>query len=111
MPVFLFAGFLYTSAMRKTFYLIVFVIVFLLGLAFAVLNSQTVTLNYYFDNVAVSMSLAMILAILLGALAGILVSLILMLRLRREVARLRRSLQLAEKETVKLRSNQNKTLV
>ena len=97
--------------MRKFFYLFIFIVVFLVGLAFAVLNSQYVAFNYYFDKVDVQLSLALILAILVGAIAGIFVSLIMMLRLRREVARLRRGLQLAEKQAENLRAYQNKTLV
>ncbi len=109
MPVFLFIEVLYTISMRKILYLSVFLIVFLVGLAFAVLNSQAVAVNYYFDKIDVQLSLALILAMLLGAIIGIIASLLMMLQLRREVARLRRGLQLAQKQAALSRSLHDKT--
>lgn len=109
MPVFLFVEVLYTIPMRKILYLSIFLVVFLVGLAFAVLNSQSIAINYYFDKIDVQLSLALILAMLLGAIVGVIASLLLMLQLRREVARLRRGLQLAEKQAAISRSLHNKS--
>jgi putative membrane protein len=82
----------------------------MMGLVFAILNSQTVQLNYYFGSKELHFSLALIVAMLVGALLGVAVSLSMLLRLRREAARLRKAVEMAEKEMANLRINPIKTL-
>lgn len=96
--------------MARIFYVIIFFMLFMLGLIFAILNSQTVHLNYYFGSKELHFSLVLIAAILVGAMLGVAVSLYMLLRLRREAARLRKAVELAEKEIANLRINPTQTL-
>ena len=96
--------------MARIFYVIIFFILFMVGLVFAILNSQTVQLNFYFGTKELHFSLALIVAMLVGAVLGVTVSLFALLRLRREAARLRKAVELAEKEIANLRINPTKTL-
>jgi putative membrane protein len=68
------------------------------GLSFAVLNSQPVALNYYFGTRDVPLSLVVVCALAGGALAGVLASGALVLRLKAQAGQLRRQLRNAQKE-------------
>jgi putative membrane protein len=76
----------------------------LTGILFAVLNSQTVQLNYYFGSKEIALSLLMIVVIILGTLLGILVSAGHLLKARHDISRLKKNIQLAEKEVTNLRT-------
>jgi putative membrane protein len=67
------------------------------GLSFAVLNSQPVSLNYYFGNREIPLSMIVVLSLAGGAVAGVLVSTGLILRLKAQVGQLKRRLRHAEK--------------
>lgn len=90
--------------MSKLFYAIVIFILVVLGVIFAVLNAEPVQLNFYFGEKHIPLSLAMILATLLGALLGVLASLHLILKSKRQVSRLKRAVDVAEKEVANLRA-------
>lgn len=90
--------------MSKLFYAIVIFILVVLGVIFAVLNAEPVQLNFYFGEKHIPLSLAMILATLLGALLGVLASLHLILKSKRQVSRLKRAVNVAEKEVANLRA-------
>jgi len=81
-----------------------FLLLVLFGIVFAVLNSDMVALNYYFGTQQVPLSLIMLLAMIVGALIGVLVSMGQLLKARRDVAKLKKSVQLAEKEVSNLRT-------
>jgi len=74
------------------------VVLVVLGLSFAVLNSQPVSLNYYFGYRDIPLSMIVVLSLAGGAMIAVLVSASLILRLKTRVARLRRQLRNAEKE-------------
>ena len=78
--------------------------VLLAVLFFTVLNPDTVTLNYFVGSAPVPLSLALVIAALIGALLGVLASMGMVLRLRREVSRLQRTMKLNEKELKNLRT-------
>lgn len=80
-------------------FLVVLVVV---GLSFAVLNSQPVSLHYYFGERDVPLSMIVVLSLAAGALIGALVSAGLILRLRARIAQLRRKLRSAEKDAEQL---------
>ena len=83
--------------------IVVFLIV-LTGILFAVLNSQSVQLNYYFGSREIALSLLMIVILIVGTLLGILVSAGHLLRARHDISKLRKNIQLAEKEVTNLRT-------
>ncbi len=74
-----------------------------LGLSFAVLNAEPVSLNYYFGYRDIPLSMIVVLSLAAGALIGVLVSLGMILRLKQQAGRLRRKLHTAEKEANQLR--------
>lgn len=74
-----------------------------LGLSFAVLNSEPVALNYYFGYQDIPLSMIVVLSLAAGAVIGVLVSAGLILRLKAQAAGLRRKLRRAEKDSDQLR--------
>ena len=90
--------------MSKLIYTILAIAVILFGIVFAVLNAESVHLNYYFGSKQVPLSLAIVIAMLIGAIFGVLASINLILRSRIEVSRLRKSSAMAEKEIANLRA-------
>lgn len=90
--------------MSKIFYAISITLIALFGVVFAILNAEPVLFNYYFGSREIPLSLAMILAMLFGALLGLFASLSMILKARREVSRLKRAADMAEKEIANLRA-------
>ncbi len=90
--------------MSRLIYLILFLIISLFGILFAVLNAEPVELNYYFGSQQIALSLILVFAMFIGALLGVLASAGLFFKSRREVARLRKQVSLAEKEVANLRA-------
>jgi putative membrane protein len=81
----------------RLFRFLLLVILVVLGLSFAVLNAEPVSLNYYIASRDVPLSLIMVLSLATGAVIGVLVSAGMILRLRQQTANLRRQLQRAER--------------
>lgn len=90
--------------MSKLIYTVLILAVILFGVVFAVLNAESVQLNYYFGSQQLPLSLAIVIAMLIGAILGVLASINLILRSRREVSRLRKTTAMAEKEIANLRA-------
>ncbi|MDH5178771.1 MAG: LapA family protein [Gammaproteobacteria bacterium] len=74
------------------------------GLVFAVLNSEQVALDYYFGKLELHLSLIMIVSLFFGAVLGVVVSMGHVLKARREINKLKKAVQLAEKEVSNLRT-------
>ena len=79
------------------------VVLVVLGLSFAVLNAQSVSLNYYFGYRDIPLSMIVVLSLAAGAVIGALVSAGLILRLKAQTRQLRRKLRNAEKDSDQLR--------
>ena len=79
------------------------VVLVVIGLSFAVLNSQPVSLNYYFGEQEVPLSMIVVLSLAAGAVIGVMVSAGLIFRLKAQLGRLRRKLRDAEKDMDQLR--------
>jgi len=90
--------------MSKLIYTILVLAVILFGIIFAILNAENVQLNYYFGSQQLPLSLALVFSMIVGALLGVLASIGLILRSRREVAKLRKASEIAEKEIANLRA-------
>lgn len=82
--------------------LALFIIIF--GIVFAVLNAENVQLNYYLGAVELPLSLVLVLAMIIGAILGIFASLSFIIGSRRSASKLKRSVEVAEKEIVNLRN-------
>lgn len=88
--------------MKYFSYAIVIVLV-LLGITFAVLNRDTVTVHYYTGNRAMPLSLAMAISFAIGIILGLFVMLPKVLRLRMRNRSLNKKLKNKSKEIDNLR--------
>ncbi|HFD80939.1 MAG TPA: LapA family protein [Gammaproteobacteria bacterium] len=78
------------------------IVLVVLGVSFAVLNAEPVSLNYYFGYLEIPLSMVVVVSLTAGALIGALVSMGVILRLKRQLARTRRELRKAEKQAAEL---------
>ncbi len=85
--------------MRRLFGFVLVVILVVLGLSFAVLNSQAVALNYYFGSRDIPLSMIVVVSLAAGAVTGVLVSLGAIVRLKQQAGSLRRRLRTAQRDT------------
>jgi putative membrane protein len=83
------------------FFLLVIV---LFGMTFATLNSESVTINYYFDQSTLPLSLLLVLVFAFGCLLGMIVGIWLLIKAKLLNYRLRQRLNLAEREIENLRA-------
>lgn len=90
--------------MRRILNIAFYLLLVLCGLVFAILNSDLVTLSYYIGSREVPLSLIMFSALILGVVIGVLVSLGQVMKARHEISKLKKSVQLAEKEVTNLRT-------
>jgi putative membrane protein len=78
--------------MTRVFGLVALVLLVIVGLSFAALNSEPVTLNYYLGFVELPLSLIIVATLAFGALLGVLASLVVILRYRTRASLLKRRL-------------------
>ncbi|MCK5387305.1 MAG: LapA family protein [Gammaproteobacteria bacterium] len=90
--------------MLRLIYLSITLVVIILGVAFAVLNADSVQLNYYLGSIELPLSLVLVMAMIAGALLGIFASLSLIIGSRRKATKLKHSVEVAEKEILNLRN-------
>ena len=79
-------------------------IVMLIGLTFAALNSVPVVFNYYLGAKTIALSLLLVLTFGAGILLGFIVAIFPWLKLKRDNRRFRARLKTAEQEVENLRS-------
>ncbi|OOO02994.1 MAG: Lipopolysaccharide assembly protein A [Chromatiales bacterium USCg_Taylor] len=79
----------------KVFFLLVVVLV---GLELHVKNHQLVVIDYYLGTVQLPVSLLIACMLLLGAVLGVLVNLSVVVRLRRKIGELKRSLKSVDQQ-------------
>ena len=84
-------------------YLLVLIIIFI-GVTFAILNSETVAVNYYFDRSTIPLSLIIVIAFAIGCLIGMFIGLCFVIKAKMRNYRLHQRLSLAEKEIENLRA-------
>lgn len=89
--------------MRIISYILLLLII-LFGTTFAALNSESVTINYYFGQNSLPISLLLVLVFAFGCLIGILVGFWMLIKSKLHIYRLRQRLHLAEKEIENLRA-------
>lgn len=88
----------------KIIYIGFWIALFILGIVFAVLNTESVKLSYYFGHIDLPVSLVMSIAILVGACLGSLASLGVVMRTKRDMAKLKKQSEMTEKEVLNLRA-------
>lgn len=89
--------------MKRLLALVVLLVVVALGLSFAAVNTESVTVHFYIGDFNAPLSLVIVIAIAFGALLGILASLGVVLSTRLEAASLRKRMNLCERELKHLR--------
>ena len=89
--------------MRIFSYIFVLLIV-LLGVSFATLNSQSVEFNYYINNQTMPLSVLLAGTFTIGCLIGIFVCVWLLVKVKLKNYHLKQRLKLAEKEIENLRA-------
>ena len=82
---------------------ILFLAIFLFGLAFHLKNKQDMVLNYYVGSIELPVSLILLLVLCLGALLGALASLPIIIKLKQQKLKLQRQIKNCEKEINNLR--------
>ena len=90
--------------MIRLAYIIFSLILLIIGILFAVLNAEPVTLHYYFGDKHIPLSLVLITAIILGAMLGIIASAGIIIKLKRDNSKLKKLTELSEKELTNLRT-------
>lgn len=85
--------------MRVLSYLFLFIII-IFGVSFAILNADSVTINYYFDQMTLPISLLVVIIFAAGCLVGIFVSLTWIIKLKLSNYHLKRNMQALEKKCV-----------
>lgn len=83
---------------------ILLILIIIFGTTFAALNSESVTINYYFAESSLPISLLLVLVFAFGCLIGILVGFWMLIKSKLHAYRLRQRLHLAEKEIENLRA-------
>ena len=86
--------------MLRLLNILLLITLIVLGLSFAVLNADPVSLNYYFGYREIPLSMIVVVALATGAVIGVLVSMGILLRQKQQAFRLRRQLKQAEKSAV-----------
>ncbi|MFA9462344.1 lipopolysaccharide assembly protein LapA domain-containing protein [Thiohalorhabdus sp. Cl-TMA] len=91
--------------MKRTLSALLFLVVFLIGVSFALKNPQGVQIHYYFgiDLGPFPVSLVVIVVLLMGVLLGGLVASFPLMSRHREVRRIRRRMEDMEQELGRLR--------
>ncbi len=89
--------------MRMLSYIFLFLLI-LIGISFATLNSNLVTVNYYVGQHDYPLSLVVICSFIAGGLAGMIVGFWMVLNAKLKVYRLKQRLKLANKEIENLRA-------
>lgn len=88
----------------KLIKLAIFLLFLLIGAAFAILNSQSVTLDYYFSFIELPLSVVLIAFMTIGAVLGVFACSSIMLRLKHENNSLKRKARLVNEEVKNLRT-------
>ena len=76
--------------MIRLAYIIFSLILLIIGILFAVLNAEPVTLHYYFGDKNIPLSLVLISAIIVGAILGIIASAGILIKLKRDNSKLKK---------------------
>jgi putative membrane protein len=90
--------------MKRIIIFTILLLVAITGLSFALMNAETVTLNYYFGKLQAPLSLVLVIVLALGAFMGVLASMWVVLGQKRELAKLRKAATISEKEITNLRA-------
>lgn len=87
----------------RIFTLIIVLIILLLGISFAVLNANSVTINYYTGIAHLPLSLLLVIVLVIGVFIGLLTTIIMFFKAKAIQSHLRKQLHTTQKELDHLR--------
>lgn len=90
--------------MKRILTFTILLLVALVGLGFALINAEMVSLNFYFDSIQAPLSLVMVVSLAVGAVMGVIASLWVIIGLKRDLAKMRKTIKVADEEIANLRS-------
>jgi len=90
--------------MKRILYLIVIILIAIFTISFTLLNSQPVTVSYYFGRYEVDLLVVIVICFTLGAVVGVFSVLGKMFSLKHEVIKKEKEIRITEKEVENLRS-------
>ncbi len=90
--------------MKRIILWLFIILVVLFGITFSVLNAELVTLDYYFSEIKIPLSIVVVTSLAFGILLGIATSVLVSLKTRRELSRLRKKLKNKELEISNMRA-------
>lgn len=88
----------------KIFGYLVFLLIILIGISFAIMNSSPVAVNYYVGIKQLPLSLLLMFTFGIGLIIGFLILLVSLIRLRTNLRRAKKKLRIAEQEIKNLRT-------
>lgn len=83
---------------------IIILFIIILGISFAILNGELVTVHYYIGIKQIPLSLVMALTFSFGLMIGLLITIFYIFRLKTEKYRLKKRLKIADQEIENLRA-------
>ena len=90
--------------MARIIGLVLSLIVLVFGLFLGILNSDPVPINFYLGSRDIPLSLLLVLILLIGTIIGVIASLGVVIKLKRQISRLRKEIKSSEAEVKNLRS-------
>lgn len=91
--------------MRRLFYFLVFLVIIVFGVSFALKNPDLITIKYYFDiSWTVKLAALLAAALAIGAVLGVLLTSMWVLRSRRRLSQAKREVRKMEQEISNLRA-------
>lgn len=91
--------------MKRTFYVLLAIVVLFAGITFALHNRQVVEVNYYFGvRWSGPLSLVLLATLALGVVTGYLASLRMVVRMQRQLVQARKEIRQIEQEVINLRA-------
>ncbi len=88
----------------RIFSYIVWIVLIIVGASFAILNSQTLPLNYFVGKTTIYFPLLFLLLLLFGAMLGVLALLPFLIRNKAKIHRLKHKMKTLEQEVTNLRA-------
>ena len=90
--------------MTRVIGLIFILVVLVFGLTFGIMNAESVQIDYYFGIGQMPLSLILVIAFVVGALFAAVINVGMILKLKRQIFKLRKEVRVTEKEVRNLRA-------
>ena len=90
--------------MKRIIYIVAVILTLVIGAVFSARNAAMVKMDFIIISVDTNLSLAIIIALIVGAALGVLTSLLWLISTKRELHRIRKKSEQAQKELVNLRA-------